>query len=310
MLFSVVFIVSDFGPFIPIVSVFTESESNLILSQFILSLIFIVVYGQRHYEDHKYDYGVIEEIVYRLTIKDKIKELRKIRNLFKSKEGIRSTLIAMNFSSRYIHLALLMYEVMAEMFGVMAKFNERLYDLEILTELIMRLRSKLLDYEDCISVVETSLGNSLYGDSMYGRGMEEEEPGTGDEEMVGHQSSHHDDDDGVRYRDDDGFGHTDDDGHDEEEKETHYEDPRKSSTPRGPATHIKVFTQDPHTGGLTDLIVDVKRKSLSPPEKRGYKRDSDTSEPEPDESPIIIDDDEDYPEYADDIDLESALYSV
>merc|ERR1712129_150384 len=101
----------------------------------------------------------------------------------KSKEDIRSTLVAMNFPNRFIHLALLMYEVMAEMFQVMARFEERLYDLEILTELVMRLRSKMLDYEDCISIVETSFGNSRYGDDRIGAGIRMEEEQEDEERM-------------------------------------------------------------------------------------------------------------------------------
>merc|ERR1712228_584003 len=50
-------------------------------------------------------------------------------------------LLSLNFSSRYVLTALTMYEVMAEMFEI-NKHHQNIYDLELVTEMIMRLRAK------------------------------------------------------------------------------------------------------------------------------------------------------------------------
>jgi len=53
----------------------------------------------------------------------------------------------MNFKKRYINLALMLYEVMAEMFEI-TKYHQHIYDLELITEMIMRLRAKFNEYGD------------------------------------------------------------------------------------------------------------------------------------------------------------------
>ena len=102
---------------------------------------------QKHYGTQRFDVPVIEEIIYRLSVKDKVKELKRIQNLHQSRRSIQTILSDMNFGKRYIHLALLLYEVMAEMFEI-TKYHTDIYDLEMITEMIMRLRSKFTEYGD------------------------------------------------------------------------------------------------------------------------------------------------------------------
>eukprot|EP01083_Nonionella_stella_P202906 740808_1 len=94
----------------------------------------------KHYGD-EFDLNVLREIIYRLTIKDKIKELKRVQNLYQSRDAVQDILISLNFSVSYVETAVTMYEVMAEMFEI-NKNHANIYDLELVTEMIMRLRAK------------------------------------------------------------------------------------------------------------------------------------------------------------------------
>eukprot|EP01083_Nonionella_stella_P083753 231643_1 len=106
----------------------------------------VVVY-EKHYGKTQYDLAIVEEIIYRLAVKDKMKQLKAVQNLYQSREAVHEILSSLNFSTRYINLAMLLYEVMAEMFEI-GKYHQNIYDLELITELIMRLRAKFTDYGD------------------------------------------------------------------------------------------------------------------------------------------------------------------
>eukprot|EP01083_Nonionella_stella_P184150 667527_1 len=102
---------------------------------------------EEHYGNKEYDLAVVEEIIYRLAVKDKLKQLTAVQNLYQSRQGVHEILSNLNFSSRYIHLAMLLYEVMAEMVEIV-EYHQNIYDLKVITELIMRLRVKFTDYGD------------------------------------------------------------------------------------------------------------------------------------------------------------------
>jgi len=99
----------------------------------------LVVYEK--YYGHNYDIRIIREIIYRLTIKDKLKELKRVKTFYQSREAVERILLALNFSSHYVNTGLAMYEVTAEMFDI-HKHHGNVYDLELVTEMIMRLRAK------------------------------------------------------------------------------------------------------------------------------------------------------------------------
>lgn len=107
---------------------------------------------QKHYGSQRFDSAVLEEIIYRLSVKDKVKELKRIQNLYQSRQSVQAMLSDMNFGARYIHLALLLYEVMADMFEI-TKYHDNIYDLELITEMLMRLRAKFTEYGDLRSEV-------------------------------------------------------------------------------------------------------------------------------------------------------------
>merc|ERR1712154_41376 len=94
---------------------------------------------QKHY-GKGYDIKVIRELIYRLSIKDKIKELKKVQNLYQSRDAVEEILLSLNFSKKYVNTSLTMYEIMAEMFEI-DTFHENIFDLELVTEIIMRLRA-------------------------------------------------------------------------------------------------------------------------------------------------------------------------
>ena len=78
--------------------------------------------------------------MFRLTVKDGLKELKRAPNLFTSRESVEEILCAMSLPLDSVRGALTMYEVMAEMFEISDGRN--VYDLEVVAEMAMRLRAK------------------------------------------------------------------------------------------------------------------------------------------------------------------------
>eukprot|EP01084_Bolivina_argentea_P223221 377720_1 len=103
----------------------------------------LIVY-EKHYGT-KYNITIIREIIYRLHIKDKLKKLKQNKKVPQSRNDVKNALLSFNFHINYINVAFRMYEVMLEMFET-KKGDEDVYDLEFITEIIMRLRAK---YRNC-----------------------------------------------------------------------------------------------------------------------------------------------------------------
>eukprot|EP01083_Nonionella_stella_P066767 176089_1 len=108
-----------------------------------------VVAYEKHYGNEEYDLAIVEDIIYRLATKDKVEQLKTVQNMLQSREEVHEILSSLNFSIRYINLAMLLYEVIADMFEF-GKYRDNIYDVEFITELIMPLRSKFTDYGDLV----------------------------------------------------------------------------------------------------------------------------------------------------------------
>eukprot|EP01084_Bolivina_argentea_P220804 374130_1 len=81
-----------------------------------------------------YDVNVIEEIIYRLTIKDKVKVYHKLnKTIFKSRDNIKDALQSMDMSEYFVELAINQYETECN--------NGEFYDIEQIVEIIMSLRN-------------------------------------------------------------------------------------------------------------------------------------------------------------------------
>ena len=94
----------------------------------------------------KYDLNIIKEIIYRLLIKDKLKQYKKLKSIHQTRNEIQQTLYSMNFDSYHICSSLTMYEIMNEMVDDDGNIknenkNEKRYNLQHIIEMIMKLRA-------------------------------------------------------------------------------------------------------------------------------------------------------------------------
>ena len=81
---------------------------------------------------------MVREILFRLTVKDQLKELKRAQNLYASRDRVEEILCAMQFPVEYVRSALTMYEVMAEMFEISSP-QQNIYDLEVVAEMVAEM---------------------------------------------------------------------------------------------------------------------------------------------------------------------------
>eukprot|EP01083_Nonionella_stella_P130879 397333_1 len=120
----------------------------------------IYVY-EKHYGSTDYDLNIIGEIIYRLQVKDRIKQLKSVQSLYESPDIVRRILSELGFSDRYINLALMLYEVTTEMFDIAQDYHQH-YDLELIAEIAMRLRAKFTEYGDLKELLNDNVSSSEY----------------------------------------------------------------------------------------------------------------------------------------------------
>ena len=88
----------------------------------------------------------MQEIIHRLMIKDKLNVVKQTQNLYGSRhkvELIMTDILSLICDDKLIQSGIKMYEICAEMY--IYYDTQIVYDIEIIVEMIMRLRAKRLN---------------------------------------------------------------------------------------------------------------------------------------------------------------------